>query len=486
MSWQAVRCHHLLGLAAILLLAIGVRCYHLGGNSLWTDEYLSMECSSGWGRSDLSFAGADAPIPDLISLKNAKPWNGIWVSIGDDENHPPLYFLRSLSVVAAAIAIILLFAIGVVVHSPRVALWACLLMAVASPQIEQSQDARAYMPLTAVCLAAALAVVCIDRAGPTRWRCITLFLAVIAAPMLHYMAFATMAALVIYAIFVMRGAARKSVLLTMSAALATYAALWGPQLLSQHYRIMDGTAWMIDDPANHAISTLKNLCMLPARLFLDLDGMRFPVACLSASLFLFPLLLCPKERALRLWWIWLMVPALTALVIDLATGRQSLSMIRYTLVAAPAVNLMLGLFAVRVRCIGWIPPALIAAGCIACIPTSYSSAFPDWRELSRCILQNSRPGDPVIFVDDDPQAYSSDGALSTTYYLAGQNRPLYILNHRLSGSLLDQLSGARHVCVVASNGACLAWAQLPGMKMDHAEMLVGIALVGTEDRVPEQ
>jgi uncharacterized membrane protein len=497
--WQAVRWQHLLGLAAILVLAIAVRWHHLGNSSLWTDEYLSMECSSGWARSDLLLADATTRVPDLVTLKNARPWTTIWPTIAADENHPPLYFLmlrawramfgdspvalRSLSVVAAVIAISLLFAVGVVIHSPRAALWACLLMAVATPQIQQSQDARAYMPMTAVCLAAALALVCIDRSGPTRWRCIALFLATLAAPLLHYMAFATLAAMGAYAAVIMRGTARKSVLITLGASLACYARLWGPQLFSQHYRVIDGTAWMITDHASPVLLTLETLCNLPARLFIDLNDVKATGAWLSVVVFVLPLALIRRQKTVWLWWIWLMVPVLTSLVIDLATRRQSLSLIKYTLAAAPAVYLMLGLFAAQIRRTGWLPAGIIAAACMACIPSNYASELPDWRELSKCVLQNTRPGDPVVFVDDDPHAYASDGELSATYYLAGQNRPIYILNRQPNGTLLAELAKARHICVVGSNGASLTFAKIPGMKLDHVELLVGMALLGTEDPV---
>jgi mannosyltransferase len=499
MSWQVVRRPHFLGLLGVLFLAMGIRCYHLGSNSLWTDEYLSLECSSGWARTDMRLAGTASPVPDLINLSNARRWTTIWSSIANDENHPPLYFvmlrgwravfgdspvaIRSLSVAAAGIAIVLLFSIGVLMHSPGAALWACLLMAVASPQIQQSQDARAYMPMTAACLAAALALLCIDRFGVSRRRCAALFLATLVAPMLHYMAFATVGALVVYAVLLMRGLPRRSVLLSISAGLAVYAILWSPAVVSQHYRMMDGTTWLIATPTQNAPSTLQNLCSLPARLFLDLDNVKVPLACLSVTVFFLPLALFRKERYVALWWIWLMVPALTALLIDLLTRRQSLSMIKYTLVAAPAVYLILGIFATRLAHFGWIPAALIAAGCIACVPSAYQTEQPDWRELSKCILQNSRPGDPVIFVNDDPHAYASNCELSVSYYLKDKNRPLYILDRQPTGAILKQLQKARHLCVVGSSDGSLNWANIPGMKLDHAEMLVGMAIVGTEDPV---
>jgi hypothetical protein len=497
--WQAVRWQHWLALTAIVVLAFIIRWHRLGENSLWTDEYLSMECSSGWARTDMQLAGTAQPVPDLVSLKNARPWQTIWASIAADENHPPLYFLmlrgwrvlfgdsevalRSLSVLAGLIAIILLFAVGAVVHSPRVALWACLLMAVASPQIQQSQDARAYMPMTAVCLAAALAVVSIDRFGSSRIRCAMLFVATLIAPLLHYMAFATLAALAIYTACMIRGSVRKNILLSMAAAMATYAVLWGPQLLSQHYRVTDGTTWMITEQFHPIRTTLENLCTLPARLFVELNEQTMRACCLSVVLFILPIAPLKQQPRLWLWWIWMITPVMVALLIDLATRRQSLSMIKYTLAAAPAAYLLLAVLAAQLRHVGWLPAGVIALACTAAIPSSYESSLPNWRALALCIEQNTRPGDPVVFVDIDPHAYASECELSATYYLQGRDHPLFILNRQPTGEMLAKLRSASHVCVVGSSCDSLAWADIPGMKLDHVEFLAGMALVGTEDPV---
>ncbi len=70
----------------ILLLATGLRCHGLGDRSLWTDEYLSLECSAGWGRSDLRVGASHATAPDLIGHGSARPWTRIWALIAADEN----------------------------------------------------------------------------------------------------------------------------------------------------------------------------------------------------------------------------------------------------------------------------------------------------------------------------------------------------------------------------------------------------------------
>jgi uncharacterized membrane protein len=497
MCWRSISWLHVALLSFILLLAAGVRCCNLAAKGLWTDEYLSLECSSGWARSDRELSGRAVVAPDLITLHHAKPWFSIWSSIGNDENHPPLYFmllrvwrelfgdtpaaLRSLSVVASLIAIVLLFALGVEIHSPRAGLWACLLMAVAAPQIEQAQDARAYILVTTACLAAALALVRIDRLGPTWPRCICLFLAALIAPLMHYMAFATLAAMLVYSVVVMRGSARKWAIISLSTCVATFALLWGPHMLQQHYRMIDDTTWLVYGENSHITSVLGDLCSMPVRLFLDLDLLDSPFACLGCVALLLPLVYCRRNRETLLCWIWLVVPVVIGLVIDLSTHRRSLSMIRYTLAAAPGIYLMLGLLAAHMRRVGWIPTAFIAGCCAICIPSDYLSSLPDYREVSRFIARSSKPSDPVVFVASRPDSYSSEGLLSVMYYLAGQNHPLYVLDRAPNAALMQELQKSNHICVISDGATALDRPIVPGLAIDRSEFLAGIAVVGTED-----
>jgi uncharacterized membrane protein len=488
---------HWLGLLVILAVAASVRFVNLSRNSLWMDEFLSMECSSGWARTDLALAGQSTVAPDLISLHNARPWQTIWTSIGSDENHPPIYFIllrfwrvvfgdspaaiRSLSVIAALAAIALLFAVGVNLHSPGAGLWACLLMALASPQVQQSQDARAYMLVTTACLAAVLALIRIDRLGPTPLRCAALFLAALIAPLMHYMAFASLAAMMIYAIFLMRGSSRKWTVISLLACLGTFAALWAPQVVQQHYRMLDDTQWLVDPPGAHAWLVLQHFCSLPARLFLDLDVVDSRVALFSVAAFALPILLCIRYRQVYLCWIWLMVPVLVALLIDICTGRSSLSMVRYTLAAGPGLYLILGMLAVTSPRMGWLPAAIIAISCAISLPSSYESRFPDYREVSRFIASSGSPTDPVIVANARPVAYLNESLLSISYYLEKQHHPIYLVSRAITPVMKNKLRGTRHFSIIADGSEALNLPIVPGLKLDRADLLVGMGLAGTED-----
>jgi len=498
MRSNCIRWCHLLCLGAVLLLATGVRIYHLDRACLWGDEFLSLECSSGWARTDAELAGQATPAPDLVTLGNARPWTNIWRSMAQDGNHPPLYFIllrawrelfgdtaaaiRSLSVIASLLAIILLFLVTVTVHSPGAGLWACLLMALASPQIQQAQDARSYMPMVATCLAAALALLRIELLGPGVLRCSALCITALIAPLLHYMALATLGAMFVYVLVGLRGSARKATLWSLTSALVLYTVIWGPGFLMQHYRMVDATQWMVESQPNHLQSTLQDFLTLPARAFLDLDlGFdEAPGMCLAGAAFVLPLLVIRRQRAILLWWIWLVVPVGVVLVIDVSTSRRSLGLAKYTIVAAPAVFTMLGMLAAHLRRIGWIPAAIIAGCCSISLPTLFGpSTLPDWRQISTYIAQRSSPTDPVLFVDSHPDQYCSDSLLSVSYYMANAHRRLYVLDRRPTGAVLAQLMKSNHACVIADDFRALTSPIVPGMILDQDDFLPGVAMVGT-------
>jgi hypothetical protein len=498
-------------LLAVCILGLGgaLRCHALGGRSLWSDEYLSLECSAGRGRSDLRVASSHAAAPDLLTLGHAGPWTDVWSSIARDENHPPLYFLllrgwrmavgdsavavRSLSVLASLVAVGLTMAAGTEAFGPAAGLWAGLLMAVATPQLREAQDARAYMPVTAVAAWALLLLVRTDRRGPTWPRAAALFVALLALPLLHYMALATVGAVVVYAALGMRGPARRATLGAAAAALGTYVACWGPHLVGQHQRMLDATVWLIDGDAGHLARTALNLLAAPVRLLIEpkysgaaavggLAILSAPPLCAWAAR---RTAAAPEGRRLVLLWLWLGVPVGVAAVIDLATARHSLDMAKYTLAAAPGLYLMIAAVAATGRRLAWVPAAAIALACLAFLPNVYHPAEPDWRELARAVADRTRPGDPVVLVapaaDDD---VSGMRVVGLQYCLAqlGAPRDVYVLADPPRGPALDALRRARRACVIGNRLGPATNDLLSGLAIDRAELFVGLGILGTADR----
>jgi uncharacterized membrane protein len=487
------------GLFAILLVGLAVRIHGLNRNSLWADEFLSLECSSGWARSDQQLASAVTAAPDLISLRNARRWTTIWSSIAADENHPPLYFillrgwrslfgdsecaLRSMSVAASMVCLMLIFLIGTRLGSPAAGLWASLLMALAGPQIEQAQDARSYTLMLAAVLSAALALVWIDQLGPNRRRCTALVLFTLAAPLIHYLAFAAVAALLLYALLGMRGSNRAAALGSVIAGIVIYAFVWGPAMVAQHYRMVDDTRWLIyDQPGTHGRNLMFDLLTLPARFFLNFNFEQdeLPVLCFGGVALLVPMLLYRRHRIALLLGLWLLLPVAVVELIDIITSRRTMGLSKYTIASAPAMFLMLGLLAANTRRVGWTPAALIALGCVACLPSYYNAPpFPNWRDVGSFIDAHASGDDPVLFVDCRPNNYSAADLLSAEYYRHGHSHPLYVIDRPLTGAVLSALSNARSACILAPDCKSLRMPTIPGLVLQRGQLLPGIAVAAT-------
>src|SRR5436190_8176623 len=127
-------------LALILIAATALRIHGLTRHSLWSDEIYTLESSAGFGLESkrLSLAGLVEDVPDLLSITR-RPWWTVATKLARDDNHPPLYFLvvrvwrdiagdsdaalRSLSVLFALGAIVLLYDAVRVLHGPSAGLW---------------------------------------------------------------------------------------------------------------------------------------------------------------------------------------------------------------------------------------------------------------------------------------------------------------------------------------------------------------------------
>ena len=498
---------------AILAVSLAVRCHDLSTRNLWTDEYLSLECSSGWGRTDLRVEDAHAVAPDLVGLSNARPWGEIWPSMARDENHPPGYALllrawrtcfgdgvvavRSLSVAASVLGVAMTMAAGFELGGPACGLWAGLIVALASPRIREAQDARAYMPVAAVAATALWLLARTARHGPNVRRTVALGLALAVLPMLHYMALATVGAAVLFAAIALRGPARLATLGAAAAALAAFTVAWGPDMIVQHARMLTATQWLADLPGpTGPWAAMADFAAAPIRLLVD------PATQLTAGLaagggvaLLVPLLALPAMARSGRWrvvllWLWVAVPLLTALAIDLSTHRRSLLYAKYTLVGGPAVSLMGGLLAASGRRLGWVPAAAVVAAALMCLPAVYDSMEPDWRPLAQYALAHTAPTDPVVLVADDRPGKPADDVtgerlVALSYWLRGaDHRDLYVLRagEPATGPGLEALRRANHICLCATGFSPQVSRCFPSLRIDHGELFPGLGLIGTADR----
>src|SRR5437667_4072923 len=128
-------------LTGIGLLGLSLRLYRIGKENLWNDEWLSLKDAAHIGRHNLH-----RPLFYLV----LRPW--LSFSSGDA-------WVRLPAVFFGVVAIVLLYLLGRRLASSSSALVACLIMAIAVPELDHSQEARMYTMASALTLASVYALV---------------------------------------------------------------------------------------------------------------------------------------------------------------------------------------------------------------------------------------------------------------------------------------------------------------------------------------
>src|SRR5439155_1926818 len=132
--------------------------------------------------------------------------------LGDSERA-----VRALSLLASVGAVVaLFFAARKSVGAPA-ALWACAIMALASPQVTYGQEARGYALALLLSVLAAGAVLRLERRGPSVSRAAIVGSLVLPMMLTHYFAIGPAIAIGIYVVIALRGRVRLQALIALTA-----------------------------------------------------------------------------------------------------------------------------------------------------------------------------------------------------------------------------------------------------------------------------
>jgi uncharacterized membrane protein len=476
-------------LALILLLATGLRIYHLNAKSYWFDEFASVElaCGRGYAQDDMP---VNQLIPEpltIIDIHNARPIHEIWFA-EKTAHAPPLYatILRlwgevfglgpisgrafSLVMSVGSIAAIF-FLMRDLTGTTRAGLWCALIMALAGAQIEFAQEARPYTLLMLEALLAAAALARIERRGSASPSALVLLtLALLSLALTHYFAIGTILALAIYAGVRLRGAMRRKVVVCFALAAVGWGILGAPLALTQAHNVdvRRTTAFLDDHAPRHLTRTLTRAALLPVRYFTEPSTDSIPPAMIGAVAFLLAILLALRRRDLLLWGLWLWLTILPIFVLDVARHTQHLDLLRYTLLASPALYAMVATATDRAKS-PWmrsLAPALITLACVAALPRAYEVWWKaDWRGIAKVIDHNARPGDVVVFFRGDAyDDYPPAAYLHTSYYRQSKYGPVVLMHDPPDAELLKQLHSAPGVLVLAFSPERLA------ESFDHAQL----------------
>ena len=462
---------HLIVLALIIAFAAALRSFSLSSEGFWKDELCTLSCSQGWW---LAF---DKPplnqiipnqitpqLPTMTRLSAARPFDDIIPNLARDEAHPPLYFLllrlwenllgdsesavRSLNVVFSLLAIPLLFLAARDSIGAIPALWACLLMAVAEPQIQFAQEARNYMPVVPFSLIAIFAMQRLARL-PSVISGVMLGFSTLAMMLTHYFAAGVCLCLAIYAMTSLRKRARWIALCSFASASAVFLLAWGPFLHQQLPNFSGNYAWIIDHNPGRIGRIFVTFLNLPWRLIADMPTqpwLRFLVAAVGALFYLSAILIFVRRPQLRLWVLWLSCSIGIVVAVDLLRSTAQLGLVRYTLFATPALYVLIAAAIPRGPW-RWAPPALAV---IAAMLSLRSAFVPGWKTDLQPAVQvagNSlQPDDGLVIIGSDP---INDGVLFAAFQHYLPKMPVSaVLTRSPDKPTLDRLRKCPKVLVV--------------------------------------
>jgi uncharacterized membrane protein len=455
---------------AIVILAVGLRLYRIGVPQISHDEMCSIETSTGRGPEHLLLPRnvIISPPPNLAHLSGALPIWTIPAALHRDV-HPPLYFIllrlwedlfgdgvvtiRTLSVAASVAAIVLIFDVGRWMGGVSTGLWAALLMTVAAPQITYAQNARPYALATTLALASTDALLRIMRLGLSRRRTIALFAALAATCLTHYFAVPAAVAIAVYGLVCTTGQTRRSVAIACISAAAAVLALWAYAFWSQRASLFNpADFWYADRATGHVAAVLERAARLPIRFLADPVNSASTLAAAGAAavLYVLPWLMCRKRPELILLGLWLIGCAGAVTILDLWRTTKLGTLLRYTLVGAPAVYLMLPTLA-RWRWLNNLVAAMAVVYCLINLPQAYDIETLDFSHMAAEIDRSASPGD-VLLID----SFQYDDTFAGGAYMGVQrlarNLPqsIVLLQTPVPLRLLDELRtrAAGHRCFI--------------------------------------
>jgi len=390
-------------LLIILLAGLLFRLYHLGSESLWLDEGISIR----WARMDLSQM----------------------INSASKDVHPPFYFVilhywvalfgnseiatRLLSSIFGVLSIAMIYQAGKLFFGRSVGLMAALILALSQFHIYFSQEARMYTLISLLSLCSMVCFLLLLR-GKKYLRIAGYLLSNILLLYTHNFGFLIIAAQNIY-MFVLFLRFKRVGEFTFSK--------W---MILQIIPILFFLPWLMN-PINQWLKIQKGYWMSPVSIrsiqqaFLDYSGA--PVLCaLFYALIMYAILfsfLRTKNKRIKvsnlfkrstraehinvqpgvcLCMIWVLTPILIPFIISKLS--QSIYIIRVTIATSPAFYLLAakGIKSVRNKVLRIIIGIIIISNMLICLRSYYTEVKKErWSEVIEYIESQAQSGDLLIF-----------------------------------------------------------------------------------------
>ncbi len=468
------------GLLAVVAVAAGLRLYALGDEDLWLDELHSLANSAG-RRAEfeaIQHGVVLESVPRSTDLTKGSTWPVVLRRMESD-THPPTYFLllliwrrvwgdgetalRALSTVFSILSILPVALMFREYGRPRAGLWAAGLTAVAFAHIYIAQETRPYSLALVFVSVSYWALVRMevgwtgyDRRRRVAWSAVY-GLSVYLSVLTHYFAGLALAGQVVFALAKLRGPLLRAWLTIVVVAASGLVLTWGRQFYGQLDLILD-QGWLRDQQPNHVLCTLLRLTDLPVRLLFAHEWyqLTYLFSLVGTVLLVGGLVLLWRHRRAEgaVFVAWYLTPVVGYAVIDLVTGKQLLSHLRYLSVATPGLVGLLVLAAAglrrRARVVA-ITGCVFAVGLTLHLPTPSN---PSNRVAARLISDQLEEGDLLVFdAVDWPPSWTARLHHNVSYYLPayldGPNPPCVLVREPPDEALKRDMAAYERIIVVS-------------------------------------
>jgi Dolichyl-phosphate-mannose-protein mannosyltransferase len=482
-------------LLVILSAAAFIRFHGIDTNSLWTDEFYSLEFSCGHGGTSDTLP-RNAIFTNVIApthLEYARSIPHIFSAMELD-THPPLYPIvlrfwrevfgedavagRSLSVIFSIVAVVMLFLSVRELNGSAAGLWSAALLAVAAAQVQFAQLIRSYAMLMALVLACCWIIARIEKRGGTRGHFIAFGILCFCAMLTHYYAAPPLAAIALYALIRFPNRDRKWLVVTGLISAAAWCIVWGPFFWRQIPNFTTNMTWILEDPNGHVSRSLARAAQMPVNFLIPPRPSDHVVTFVGAILYFIPLLVIRKKPGVLLWWLILIFSVGLVLATDLKRSSEMLTELRYTTLASAATCALVILLIHHPRGGWWhVLPAAIVVAVLCSIAPAYDNMRPDYRGMGNYISAGLTKNDSLVIIPPPNDDWIADNYyLSSTHYLEVLPSRAVVLTQPASPEILAELKKSDSIWIIRGD-TDPPDTKLPGSKLIESQSFPFFAIV---------
>jgi hypothetical protein len=491
-------------LILIFILAIGIfiRFSNLTRTSLWMDEIWSIEISTGRGsmHDTLPTDKIQANQPDLTTLTSAPPWWNVRTTF-NLVIHPPLYHIvlrwwmdgfgnstaavRALSAIFSAATIFFFFDLLRLLHGRSIAFSGAAIMTLAGAQLDAAQEARSYAMLLLIAVASADALIRIEKSGPSSKRLIALGLSLLAGLLTHYLVGGLAAAFALYSLIRMRGFTRRKTLFAIAGSIIFFTLIWGSSLVWQSRHLPGPTpSYLLESlPDRHVELTARRIIGLPGEYLLGepvadkIFRQQTPIdelltillLALAVLTLIIPWARLRSRPELLLWMLWIAGTIGLVAAADLVRGTTMTGYIRYTLLAAPCIYVLIAAcnWPQRELFRNGLARAVIVGLLILTVYRRHDPPEPkeNWRDAAARLDSLAAKNDLIIFYNQDPWVAPGMWYMCLHYYSPQSTRPWLLLRDQPDQLLREQINAQNSLWLVTLNAPATAEFLLPGWQL---------------------